>query len=140
MALSAMKKMAATEIAQQLPQNPSKLNATDSLNVGLGLVHNYAEGLGKKILTRPMAESMKEADMEVQDKNYLSESRKHAAAMELRDRMLEAKRDKMPLSKYKLSAMADALHKNFIERAANESIAGNSYADYQKIGSGLNKK
>lgn len=140
MALEVMKKTTMVPVQTPVMQGPPKMNATDSLNVGLGLVHNYAEGLGKKIMSRPMAESMKEMDMEVEDKNYLSDSRKHAAALELRDKMLQAKRDKQPLAKYGLSAMADALHKNFIQRAANESIATNKHSDYQKIGEGINKK
>lgn len=123
----------------QVPQTPP-LSRTDSLNVGLGFVHNYAEGLGKKIMSRKAEEAMKEMDMEAEDENYLSDSRKHLAAMELRDKMLEAKRDNQPLTKYALSPIAAALHKGFIERATNDAIANKKHSEYQKIGEGLSKK
>jgi hypothetical protein len=126
------------ERAVQAPQNP--MTGKDSLNVNLGLVHNYAEMLGKKIMSRKPEEAMKEMDMEAEDENYLSDSKKHLAAMELRDKMLQAKRDNKPLSSYALDPISAALFKGFIEKASNEAIANKKYTEYQKIGEGLNKK
>jgi hypothetical protein len=60
--------------------------------------------------------------------------------MELRDKMLQAKRDNKPLSSYALDPVSAALFKGFIEKASNESIANKKYTEYQKIGEGLNKK
>jgi hypothetical protein len=96
--------------------------------------------LGKKIMSRKPEEAMKEMDMEAEDENYLSDSKKHLAAMELRDKMLQAKRDNKPLSSYALDPISAALFKGFIEKASNEAIANKKYTEYQKIGEGLNKK
>ncbi len=122
----------------QAPQNP--MTGRDSLNVNLGLVHNYSQMLGKKIMSKNLQDQMAEADMEVEDKNFLSDSRKHAAALNLMDIMLQAKKENKPLSNYQLDPISGALFKGFIEKAANEAIANKKHGEYQKAGEGLNKK
>jgi hypothetical protein len=125
-------------LADVAPGNP--LTSTDSLNVNIGLVHNYQENLGRQIMKRSMQDSMDDMDKEAEDKNYLSLDRKNAAAMELRDAMLQAKKNGLGLNSLKLSPMADALHKGFINKAANDAISKNTYKDYLTTGAGLSIK
>lgn len=120
------------------PGNP--LTSADSLNVNIGLVHNYQQDLGKQLLTRGMQESMADMDKEAEDPNYLSLDRKNAAAMELRNSYLEAKKNNLGLNSLKLSPMAEALHKGFINQAANKLISENKYQPYLTTGAGLSIK
>ena len=125
-------------LADVAPGNP--LTSRDSLNVGIGLVHNYQQDLGKRLLNRPMEESMADMDKEAEDPNYLSLDRKNGAAMELRNAMLESKRNNSPFNINKLSPMAQALHSGYIQKATNQMISENKYQPYLQIGAGLNIK
>jgi hypothetical protein len=134
----------ALKIMKQIVQGGpgDKLTSTDSLNVKLGLLHGYAEDLGKKILKKSPVESMKEMDDEIADRNYLSDSRKHLAALQLRSAMLQAKKDNQPLDAYisKASPFVKGLHESFIRRASDEAIASGKYGDYKKVGESLKQK
>ena len=121
-----------------VPNN--KLTGMDSLNINIGLIDNYQQGLGKQLLTRSMEDGMADMDKEVEDKNYLSLDRKNAAAMELRNSYLQAKKNNLGLNDLKLSPMADALHRGFINQAANKAISENKYQDYLTAGAGLKIK
>ena len=125
-------------LADTAPGNP--LTSTDSLNVGIGLVHNYQQDLSKRLLTRPMQESMADMDKEAEDPNYLSLDRKNAAAMELRNSMLEAKKGGYSFNPSRLSPMAQALHSGYIQKATNKMISENKYQPYLQVGAGLNIK
>lgn len=122
-------------LKQVAPNNP--LTAEDSLNINIGIVQDYQQGLSKQLLGRNMQESMADMDKEIEDKNYMSLDRKNAAAMELRSAMLQAKKNKTGLNDLKLSPAADALHKSFIQKAAEKSILDNNYQNYLKTGTGL---
>lgn len=122
-------------LKQVAPSNP--LTAEDSLNINIGLVQDYQQGLSKQLLSRNMQESMSDMDREIEDKNYMSLDRKNAAAMELRSAMLQAKKNKTGLNDLKLSPAADALHKSFIQKAAEKSISENKYQPYLTTGAGL---
>lgn len=126
---------AAPTLKQVAPTNP--LTSEDSLNINIGLVHDYQQGLSKQLLGRSMQESMADMDKEIVDKNYMSLDKKNAAAMELRNAMLEAKKNKSGMNNLKLSPASDALYKSFIQKAAEKSILDNNYQNYLKTGTGL---
>jgi hypothetical protein len=111
-----------------------RLNATDSLNVNLGVLNNYANKLKTKIMSKNFEDNKNEMLS-----GGITDAEKHGAAMELMDAIAYAKKYKLPIASAvdKLSPMAKILHENFVQRVSNQAIADNKHKDYQKIGEGI---
>ena len=111
-----------------------KMNATDSLNVNLGVLNNYANKLKTKIMSKTFEENRNEMLG-----GGLTDTAKHGAAMELMDAIAYAKKNNLPFASRadKLSPMAKILHENLVQRVSNQAIADNKHKEYQKIGEGI---